>query len=159
VVSGASRCRRPGCRAVGYDIDPEYVRLGGENAARFAPAGLVTIVQSDVCTLDLREADVVMLYLSPELNERLLPQLAGLKPGSRVASHSFLIPGVIPNRVVAVPSVEDDLVHTVYVWTAPLKKTLRQGEPSRRLSRLPLTDSVIRAGAQEDGTDAEAVGR
>ena len=73
-------------------------------------------------TLDLAGADVVMLYLSPELNERLLSQLARLKPGSRIVSHAFEIPGVPPDRVVTVPSAEDDLDHKVYVWTTPLKK-------------------------------------
>jgi hypothetical protein len=114
VATGASRWRRRGCRAIGYDIDPECVRLARESAARFAPAGLVTIERRDVHARDLREADVVMPYLSPEPHERLLPQLARLKPGSRVASHAFQIPGVIPDRVVAVPSVEDDLVHTLF---------------------------------------------
>jgi outer membrane protein assembly factor BamB len=114
--------RRRGCQAVGYDIDPECVRLARENVSRHALSLLVTIEQRDVFTLDLREADVVMLYLSPELNERLLPQLARLKPGSRVVSHAFEIPGVTPDRVVTVPSSEDDLDHKVYVWTTPLKK-------------------------------------
>ena len=63
----------------------------------------MTIEQRDVFTLELREADVVMLYLSPELNERLLPQLARLKPCARVVSHAFEIPGVTPDRVVTVP--------------------------------------------------------
>ena len=83
--------RQRGCQAVGYDIDPECVRLARENVSRHACSPLVTIEQRDVFTLELREADVVMLYLSPELNERLLPQLARLKPGrgsSRMPSRS-----------------------------------------------------------------------
>jgi hypothetical protein len=63
-----------------------------------------------------------MVDLSPEQNERPLPQLAGLRPGARVVSHAFEIPGVTPDRVVTVPSAEDDLDHKVYVWTAPLTK-------------------------------------
>jgi methylase of polypeptide subunit release factors len=118
-VTAARRC---GCRAVGYDVDPECVRRARENVWRHALSGQVMIEQRDLFTLDLREADVVMLYLSAELNERLLPQLARLKPGARVVSHAFEIPGVPPERVVAVTSAEDDLDHMVYVWTAPLKK-------------------------------------
>jgi hypothetical protein len=67
-----------------------------------------------------------MLYLSPELNERLLPQLAKLKPGSRIVSHAFEIPGVPPDQVVTVPSEEDDLDHKVYVWTTPLRKASKK---------------------------------
>jgi SAM-dependent methyltransferase len=121
--------RRRGCQAVGYDIDPDCVRLARENVLRHALSPLVTIERRDIFTLDLCEADVVMLYLSPELNKRLLPQLAGLRPGARVVSHAFEIPGVTPDLVVTVPSAEDDLDHKVYVWTAPLKKA-----PAPRMS-------------------------
>jgi SAM-dependent methyltransferase len=114
--------RRYGCRAVGYDIDPECVRLARDNVRREGLDGLVAVEQRDVLTLDLRNADVVLLYLSPELNERLLPQLEKLRPGSRIVSHAFGIPGVAPDRVVTVPSEEDFLDHEVYVWTTPLKK-------------------------------------
>src|SRR5262249_18330936 len=103
--------RRHGCRALGYDIDPEGVRMSRENVATAGLGRLVTVEQRDLFTADLRAVDVVMLYLSPELNERLLPQLAQLKPGCRVVSHAFGIPGVPPDRVVSVPSEEDGLDH------------------------------------------------
>jgi outer membrane protein assembly factor BamB len=112
-----------GCRAVGYDIDPDCVRMAQENVRLHGVDRLVTIERKDIFTVDLHEADAVMLYLSPELNERLLPQLAQLKPGSRIVSHAFTIPGVPPDQVVAVPSEEDELDHQIYVWTTPLKKT------------------------------------
>jgi outer membrane protein assembly factor BamB len=113
--------RRHGCRALGYDIDPECVRMSRANVAAAGLGRLVTVEQRDLFTVDLRDVDVVMLYLSPELNERLLPQLARLRPGARVVSHAFGIPGVHPDRVVSVASEEDGLDHAVYVWVAPLK--------------------------------------
>jgi outer membrane protein assembly factor BamB/precorrin-6B methylase 2 len=119
VATAAHRC---GCKAVGYDIDPECVRLARENVQRQGVGRLATIEQRDLFTVDLGGADAVMLYLSPELNERLLPQLARLKPGSRIVSHAFRIPGVPPDQVVTVASAEDHLDHQVYVWTTPLKK-------------------------------------
>ena len=39
------------------------------------PEDRITIERRDIFTLDLSEADVVLLYLTPELNRRLLPQL------------------------------------------------------------------------------------
>jgi len=113
--------QKHGCVAVGYDIDSECVRLARENAQQNGVGGLVKIEKCDLFTVDLHEADVVMLYLSPELNERLLPQLAKLKPGSRIVSHAFVIPGVPPDRIVTVSSTEDYIDHNVYVWTTPLK--------------------------------------
>jgi precorrin-6B methylase 2 len=114
--------RQRGCRAIGYDIDPQCVQMAQTNVRRHELSGLVTIERRDIFTLDLSEADVVTLYLSPELNERLLPLLAKLKPGARVVSHAFEIPGVPADRVVTVASEEDLVDHKVYVWTAPLKK-------------------------------------
>jgi outer membrane protein assembly factor BamB len=112
--------RRHGCRALGYEIDPECVRLSRENVAVAGVGNLVTVEQRDLFTADLAGVDVVMLYLSPELNERLLPQLARLRPGARVVAHAFGIPGVPPDRVVTVASDEDGLDHNLYVWVAPL---------------------------------------
>jgi precorrin-6B methylase 2 len=117
--------RLHGCQAVGYDVDPECVRMSRDSIRRHGVDGQVRIEQRDIFTVDLREADVVMLYLSPELNERLLPQLERLKPGSRIVSHAFPIPGVAPDQVVTVTSAEDDLDHKIYVWTTPLKKPAR----------------------------------
>jgi outer membrane protein assembly factor BamB len=120
VVVTAARLH--GCTAVGYDIDPDCVRLARAHAERQDVGRLVTIDRRDIFTVDLGAMDVVTLYLSPELNERLLPQLAALKPGSRIVSHAFAIPGVPADRVVTVPSTEDHVDHEIYVWTTPLKK-------------------------------------
>jgi O-methyltransferase involved in polyketide biosynthesis len=47
-------------------------------------------VRGDFFQADLRDATVVTLYLSPEVNQRLLPKLlAELAPGSRIVSHKF----------------------------------------------------------------------
>ena len=59
----------------------------------------MTIKQEDIFTLDLREANVVTLYLLPELNVKLMPQLAQLKPGSRIVSHDFSMRGARPVQV------------------------------------------------------------
>ena len=71
--------------------------------------------------MDLSEMDVVTLYLLPDLNLRLMPQLEKLKPGSRVVSHDFAISGVEPDRTVKLYSTEDGRDHTVFLWIAPLK--------------------------------------
>jgi outer membrane protein assembly factor BamB len=113
--------RKYGCKALGYDIDPECVKLALEHVRKHDVGRLVTIEQKDLFTVDLAHIDVVALYLLPRLNEKLLPQLGKLKPGSRIVSHAFEIPGVKPDRMIVVSSAEDDLEHKVYLWTAPLK--------------------------------------
>ncbi len=114
--------KKYGCRAVGYDLDPLCVKWSRDNVRKEKVENLVTIEQKDVFTLDLRQADVVALYLLPNLNVKLLPQLEKLKPGARIVSHAFPIEGMQPDQVVRYTSSEDGVEHTLYLWTAPLKK-------------------------------------
>lgn len=115
--------KKYGCRAVGYDIDPRRVRESLENVRANGVADLVRIEQRDIFTVDLSEADVVTLYLTAELNAKLLPQLEKLRPGSRIVSHTFGIDGVEPDTIAGVTSEEDNERHVVFVWVAPLRKT------------------------------------
>jgi outer membrane protein assembly factor BamB len=112
-----------GCKAVGYDIDPECVKMSREMVKEHRVGGLVTIEQKDIFTLDLSKAGVVTLYLLPRMNQRLIPQLEKLKPGARIVSHAFEIPGIPPDRVVIFMSKEDKIPHKIYLWTTPLKKS------------------------------------
>jgi len=114
--------KKYGCKAVGYDLDPERVKESLENVKKNEIEHLVTIEQKDIFTLDLNEADVITLYLLPALNVKLIPQLEKLKPGSRILSHSFDMKGVKPDKVVRLTSSFDNLEHKIYLWTTPLKK-------------------------------------
>jgi len=129
VVTAAKRF---GCKAVGYDIDPERVRESLENVEKNNVGHLATIEQKDIFTLDLSKANVITLYLLPSLNVKLIPQLEKLKPGSRIVSHDFGMKGVTPDKVVKIRSKEDNVQHTIYLWTVPLKKK----KPSKRAATI-----------------------
>ena len=73
--------KKAGARAIGFDIDPEMVQRSRENVKTAGVGHLVTIQERDIFELDLREASVITLYLLPELNVRLIPQLDKLKMG------------------------------------------------------------------------------
>ena len=111
-----------GCRAVGVDIDALRVQASRDNIRRGQVEHLVTVREQDLFQVDLREADVVFLYLTPRYNIRLLPQLRTLKPGSRIVSHQFELGGIKPDKVVQVPSQQDGRLHTLYLWTTPLSE-------------------------------------
>jgi len=114
--------KRYGARAFGFDVDPARVAEARENVKASGVEDLVTIEQKDIFTLDLSPASVVTLYLLPELNVRLIPQLEALKPGARVVSHDFDMAGVKPVKQLSVKP-EGERSHEVYLWTTPLKKT------------------------------------
>jgi predicted RNA methylase len=110
-----------GCKAKGFDIDPVRVAESEKNVKKNKVGELVKIEKADVFELDLSPANVVTLYLLPTLNVRLIPQLKKLKPGSRVVSHDFDMAGVTPDKVVTITSKEDNVEHTIYLWTVPLR--------------------------------------
>jgi hypothetical protein len=123
--------KRYGVKAVGFDIDPERVKESLANVRSNKVEHLVSIQQKDIFTLDLREATVVFLYLLPSLNVRLMPQLAKMRPGSRIVSHDFDMRGAKPVQVVTVTSENggtndemdyDDGEHTIYKWVVPWEK-------------------------------------
>ncbi len=121
--------KKYGCKAVGYDIKQERVEESLRNVKKARVEKLVSIQRKNIFKLDLSPASVVTLYLLPELNVELIPQLAKLKPGSRVVSHDFDMQGITPDKVVTLRSKEDNVEHTIYLWTTPLKKA----KPSKDL--------------------------
>ncbi|MHC4458252.1 MAG: SAM-dependent methyltransferase [Planctomycetota bacterium] len=113
--------KRYGCKAIGYDIDPQRVKESLENVEKNGVGHLVRIEEKDIFTLDLSKANVITLYLLPELNVELISQLEKLKPGSRIVSHDFGMEGVQPDKVITVNSNEDEDEHEIYLWMTPLK--------------------------------------
>lgn len=130
-----------GCRAVGYDIDPQRVKESLENVEKNNVGDLIRIEQKDIFTLDLSDANVITLYLLPSLNVKLIPQLEKLKPGSRIVSHDFDMEGVEPDKVVTLTTDNGRTEHTVYLWTTPLKKV-----KEKKLA--PVQDDSFEGGIQ-----------
>lgn len=79
-----------GARGVGIDLNPERIAEANANARK---AGVTRQVQFRVGNLfeaDFAPATVVTLYLLPDINLKLKPQLwRQLKAGTRVVSHAF----------------------------------------------------------------------
>jgi predicted RNA methylase len=111
-----------GSRGIGYDIDPDMVRASRNNIEKSKVGNLVKIIQADIYTVDISKADVLPLYLLPEMNLKLLPQFDTLKPGSRIVMHNYDIEGIVPDKTVEVISNEDNSSHTLYLYTTPLKR-------------------------------------
>jgi precorrin-6B methylase 2 len=112
--------RRYGCRAIGYDLDLLRVREARASAARNGVAHLVRIEQRDVLKADLQDVSVVMLYLGPELNARLIPLLQKLRPGARIVSHEFPLGALAPAKMVQMTSRTDGRKHAIHLWSCPL---------------------------------------
>lgn len=107
-----------GTRGVGIDINPERISEANANARAAKVTDRVQFRQQDLFKTDLSEATVVTLYLLPDINVKLRPQLfKQLKPGTRIVSHDFDMGEWKPERVVQVQGPTRQ--HTLYYWVVP----------------------------------------
>ncbi len=118
----ATAAKKYGCKAFGYDIDPARIKDSMATVKKFKVEKLVTITKKDIYTLDLtkHKPTIITLYLLPDLNVKLIPQLKKLPAGVRIVSHDFDMKGVKPDKHIIVEP-EGDRKHDVYLWTTPLK--------------------------------------
>jgi SAM-dependent methyltransferase len=105
--------QRYGTRGVGIDINPERIQEANANAQKAKVTNLVEFRQQDLFKTDLNQATVITLYLLPEVNLRLRPELLKLKPGTRIVSHAFDMGDWKPQQTLQVDG------KTVYYWVVP----------------------------------------
>ncbi len=110
-----------GCRATGYDLDPKLVAQGRTRARELKLDSLVRIEERDIFTVDVSDVTVMMLFLLPDMNAKLIPQLQKMAPGSRVITHEFDIPGIQPDKELTWVSKQDNSEHLIYIYSIPLK--------------------------------------
>jgi SAM-dependent methyltransferase len=101
-----------GARAVGIDINPERIKEANANLAKANVGDKVRFLNQDLFETDLRPATVITLYLLPSLNQKLIPKLKQLKPGTRIVSHSFDMGTDWPPE-----KTEDVEGRMIYYWT------------------------------------------
>lgn len=110
--------REFGARGVGVDLDPRLIGEAERHAERAGVGDRATFRVEDLFATDLRDATVVTLFLSPELNARLRPKLVSeLRPGARIVSHRYGIGDWAPERTRAV-TARDSRTH-VFLWRVP----------------------------------------
>jgi SAM-dependent methyltransferase len=102
-----------GATGVGIEIDPNLVAIAWQIANEAEVANRVTFIAGDLFAADLSKATVVTTYLSPSIMKLLMPRLRGLKPGTRIVSHQFPMPGWTPDRKIKVDESE------LLLWIVP----------------------------------------
>ena len=101
-----------GARGVGVDLDPRRIAEANENAKLARVTDKVKFVVQDVFDTDFSDATVVTLYMLPSVNEKLLPKIKALKPGTRVVTHAFTFGDAWPYE-----RKEDVDGKRIYFWT------------------------------------------
>ena len=108
-----------GARSVGIELREDLAKKALGTVHENGLEDRVTIVNGDMFSFNLSEADVVYLYLTTSANEKIRPKLeSDLKKGARVVSHDYEIIGWHPVKVenfcenpqLGYPS------HTIYLY-------------------------------------------
>jgi tRNA A58 N-methylase Trm61 len=81
-----------GASAIGVELRDDLVERARSEIKKLNLQDRVKIVHGDFFNVDLRDADVVTLYLTTSGNERLRPKLEQeLRKGAKVVSHDFKV--------------------------------------------------------------------
>ena len=105
-----------GVKAIGFEIDPQRIKESHENIRKAGVEKLVEIRQQDIRTVDLSEATVLTMYLLPEVNLMIRPNIwKQMKPGSRVVSHDFDMGDWKPAKMERVKDASN-WDHVLYLW-------------------------------------------
>jgi len=115
---------RYGARGFGVEIDPRLVKLSNDRAAKAGVADRVKFLQQDLFKTDIHDANVLTLYLLPDVNLALRPKiLAELRPGARVVSHDYGMGDWRPDAEETVPAPDKKVgarkESRVFLWTVP----------------------------------------
>jgi SAM-dependent methyltransferase len=116
VITAAKR----GAKALGIEYNPDMVELSKRNAAKEGVSDKAAFVKADLFESDLSQAQVITMFLLPDINLKLRPKLLDLKPGTRIVSNSFTMAEWHADEIA---SVIDDCVSycTAYLWIVPAK--------------------------------------
>lgn len=102
-----------GARAVGIEYDKDLAALAARNAQRAGVADQVRIIEGDIFKEDFSHATVVTMYLLPDLNFQLRPQLLAMKPGTRIVSHMWDMGEWEPDEAMTVGESQ------AFLWRVP----------------------------------------
>ena len=80
---------RRGATALGIEYNPDMVALSQKRAAEAGVADRATFKVADLFESDFSQATVLTMFLLPDINVKLRPQILKLKPGTRVVSNTF----------------------------------------------------------------------
>jgi tRNA G37 N-methylase Trm5 len=108
--------KKYGVKAIGFEIDPQRIKESHENIKKAGVENLVEIRQQDIRTVDLSAANVLTMYLLPEVNLMIRPNIwKQMKPGSRVVSHDFDMGDWKPLKTEYIKD-GSSWDHTLYLW-------------------------------------------
>jgi len=102
-----------GATAVGIEYNKDMAELATRNAARAGVSDKVKIINGDIFVEDFSKANVLTMYLLPDLNLKLRPTILKMAPGTRVVTNSFHMGDWAPDALIGNGYTQG------YYWVVP----------------------------------------
>lgn len=157
VITAAKR----GSKALGIEYNPDMVALSKRNAAKEGVSDKASFVKADLFESDFSQAQVITMFLLPDINLKLRPKILDLKPGTRIVSNSFTMGEWTADETA---TVKDGCASycTAHLWIVPAKVEgtwqLPQGELTLRQNFQMLTGSLKTGSGVLQITDGKMTG-
>jgi len=116
VIAAALR----GAKALGIEYEQPMVDLSIANAAKAGVSDRASFRQGDLFQSDFSQANVLTMFLLPDINLRLRPIILDMKPGTRVASNTFTMGDWEPDQKAETENCTSSYC-TALFWIVPAK--------------------------------------
>jgi precorrin-6B methylase 2 len=149
VITAAKR----GATSLGIEYNPDMVALSQRNAAKEGVSARAKFMKADLFETDFSKANLITLFLLPDINLKLRPKILDLKPGTRIVSNSFTMGEWQHDRSVQATEKEGCQSYcTAYLWIVPAKVDgtwkLADGELTLKQEFQMLTGTLTSGGRQ-----------
>jgi hypothetical protein len=101
--------------SMGIEYNPDMAKLANCMVQVEGVAKKTKIIQGDIFKEDFGKADVITMYLLPELNLCVRHRILGMKPGTRVTSHQFTMGDWKADETAEIE------YRTAYLWIVPAR--------------------------------------
>ena len=115
VITAAKR----GLRAQGIEYNPDMVALAQRNAAAAGMSERATFAKADLFETDFSKAQVITMFLLPQINMKLRPTILNMRPGTRIVSNSFTMEDWQPDQSETITECQSWC--TAHLWIVPAK--------------------------------------
>ncbi|MDB5592821.1 class I SAM-dependent methyltransferase [Enterovirga sp.] len=157
VITAAKR----GIRALGVEYNADMVTLSRRAAEAEGVSKLAQFVEGDIFKTDFSEATVLTLFLLPNLNQRLRPDILKMKPGTRVVSNTFDMGDWTADNTFSTPGSCTSFCRA-YLWIVPANAAgtwrLPEGELTLTQTYQTLAGTLNQSGKEVPVSDAKMKG-
>jgi len=117
VITAAKR----GARALGIEYNPDMVELSRRNAEKAGVTERAKFEKADLFETDFSKAQVITMFLLPDINLKLRPKILALRPGTRVVSNTFTMGEWEPDAKADLHDTCDASYCNALLWIVPAK--------------------------------------